>query len=73
MTDNRTYIRLIFEKIFKNNIIFKFGDIFVKFYYAIFSHPINILKFDKNLPLKKKDVVKEHRFGIVNSKSSILD
>lgn len=50
--ENRTYTRIIFDKLLRDNIVFNLLDKFVKFYCAIFSHPVNSLKFQGNLPLK---------------------
>lgn len=50
--ENRTYTRVIFDKLLRDNIVFNLLDKFVKFYCAIFSHPVNSLKFQENFPLK---------------------
>lgn len=73
MSDNRTYIRVIFDKLLKDNIVFKLIDKIVKFYYTIFSHNIKQLKFNQNYPLYNVKGEFSNPFGIVNSKSNILD
>ena len=72
MSDNRTYIRVIFDKLLKDNVIFAICGRIVKFYYVIFSHPVKLLKFEENCPLNRESNVVKHRFGIVNSKTNIL-
>lgn len=73
MDDNRTYIRLIFDKILKDNVILTFCSKFVKFYYTIFSHPLKTLKFEENMPLNRKNAVPfRHRLRVINSKTNIL-
>ena len=73
MNDNRTYIRVIFDKILKDNIVFKLVDKIVKFYCTIFSHNLKQLKFNENYPLYKVKGELNNPFGIVNSKTHILD
>lgn len=73
MGDNRTYIRVVFDKLLKGNIVFLFINKIVKFYCTICNHPIKMLKFDENLPLKKTGDISRCRFGLVNTKTSILD
>ena len=74
MDDNRTYTRLVCDKLFKDNIVCLLLDKFVKFYYTLFSHPAKSLKFQQKLPLNK--YVKGelcNPFAGVNTEISILD
>lgn len=61
--DKRTYVRIIFDKLLRDNIVFAMFDKFVKFYCAIFSHPVNSLKFQDNFPLRNNgaDVKMSHQ------------
>ena len=51
MDDNRTYTRLVCDKLFKDNVVCMLIDKFVKFYYTLFSHSLNLLKSEKIMPL----------------------
>ena len=53
--DNRTYIRVIFDKLLKDNLVFTLFKKFVNFYCGIFSHPLNSLKFHSNIPIKNNN------------------
>lgn len=64
--DKRTYVRVVFDKLLRDNIVFTMLDKFVKFYCAIFSHPINSLKFQSTRPLKKKEPDMNTNFSFQN-------
>ena len=51
MDDNRTYTRLVCDKLFKDNIVCLLLDKFVKFYYTLFSHFTKSLKFENVMPI----------------------
>ncbi len=70
--DKRTYIRIIFDKLLRDNIVFVMFDKFVKFYCAIFSHPINSLKFKGSCPLKNNEVDMKISFQDIEKTKSIL-
>ncbi len=53
--DKRIYLRTIFDKLLKDNIVFTMFKRFVNFYCGIFSHPVNSLKFHGNFPIKSSN------------------
>ena len=70
--EKRTYIRVIFDKLLRDNIVFAMLDKFVKFYCTIFSHPINSLKFQENRTLKNNETDMQFSFQDVDSTKNIL-
>jgi len=70
--DKRTYIRTIFDKLLRDNIIFMLINKFVKFYCAIFTHPINSLKFLENYPIKNNETDVNFSFQDVDKTKNIL-
>ncbi len=54
MEDNRTYTRLVCDKLFKDNAVCMLFDKFVKFYYTLFSHSTKLLKFEKVMPINNR-------------------
>ena len=72
MNESRTYVRVVFDKILRDNPAFKILDKIVKFYYTIFSHFLKLLKFNEKYPLNNVKGYAKNPFEIVNSKSNIL-
>ena len=72
MNDNRTYIRLVCEKLLKKNIGAIFISQIVKLYYALLPGSVNLLKFRKNVPINNLKEHKNASFKNLNSKTSIL-
>ncbi len=70
--DRRIYIRTIFDKIFKDNIVFMLCKRFVTFYCTIFSHPVSSLKFSGNFPLKNKETDVQFSLQEMDSTKNIL-
>jgi len=72
MSDNRTYIRLICNKLFKDNLIFFLVNKIVKFYYTLYSHPLKRLKFNGEIPLRNMRDIQPNIFQSVNTETNIL-
>lgn len=70
--DRRTYFRIIFDKLLRDNIVFNWCNKFVTFYCTIFSHPLNSLKFNGNYPIKNNETDVKFSFQDVDSTKNIL-
>lgn len=70
--DKRIYIRTIFDKLLRDNIVFMLLHKFVKFYCAIFSHPLSSLKFSGNFPLKNSETDVQFLLQDENNTKNIL-
>jgi len=49
----RTYVRILFNNLFKNNFLIKICDKIVNFYCSLWSKNTNDLKFSPNMPMNK--------------------
>jgi len=70
--DKRTYIRVVFDKLLRDNIVFNMIDKIVKFYCEIFSHRVNLLKFQETCPIKNKELEVTNLFQSADKTKSIL-
>ncbi len=72
MGDSRTYTRLVCDTLIKQNIVCIFIHNIVKLYYTLFSHPLNLLKFNEKIPIKHLERYENISFDSEKDKKSIL-
>ena len=72
MDDSRTYTRLVCDTIFKRNFASILISKIVKLYYVLFSHPLNLLKFSGNIPIKEMREYKNTSFKREQDKANTL-
>ena len=70
MEDNRRYLRLVCDKILRQNAACMLFEKIVKFYYTLFSHPLKSLKFEKNMPISNMKECENRSFNSIVNKTT---
>ena len=70
--ENITYTRLVCDKLLKHGFTKILISKIVKLYYILFSHPLNSLKFNGNIPIKNMREYENISFKCEHNKTSAL-